>query len=280
MPILGLDRVGLFCTEHGGAAPTLLLVHGWGGAGDQWSALLPRLGPTRRRVIVPDLRGHGASRSQWTDEDWTAGHVRAEDFTPRALAADLVCLLSELRTGPVIAVGHSMGGQIVTALAVEHPALVSALVVLDPAYAADDEEVARIPAEQDALRAEGSDWAARFVAGAFSAQAAPGRREREQRLMAATDVRVLAAARDGMYLTPDAFGARRATAAYLARCEAPTLAIYSNTRAADWHRAHGSLHPESTVEVVPDVGHYLQLENPGAVAELINRFVASIAKLD
>ena len=280
MPILELDRIGLFYTESPGgpeAAPTLLLVHGWGGAGDQWCTLLPHLDVPMCRVIIPDLRGHGASRSQWTDEDWRGGAVRAADFTPRAFAADLARLLTELRTGPVIAVGHSMGGQIVTALAIEHPNLVSALVVLDPAYGAADEEIARIPGEQDALRAEGSAWAARFIAGAFTPHAAPGQREREQRLMAATDVRVLATARDAMYLTPDAFGARAATAAYLARCTAPTLAIYSNAPAADWHRAHGPHHPESTVEVIPDVGHYLQLESPPAVAKLINRFAARIA---
>ena len=281
MPLLELDRVGLFYTEQlcgatdaAECTPTLLLVHGWGGAGDQWCALLPHLGPSASRVIVPDLRGHGASRSQWTDEDWTRGRVRDEDFTPRAAAADLARLLADLQSGPVIAVGHSMGGQVATALAVEHPNLVSALIVLDPAYGADDEEIARIPVEQDALRTEGSAWAAHFVAGAFSAHAAHGLREREQRLMAATDVRVLAAAREGMYLAPEAFGARRATAGYLARCEVPTLAIYSNTPAADWHRAHGLRHPESVVEVIPDVGHYLQVESPRAVADLINRFVA------
>ena len=276
MSIIELDRVGMFYTRHGDADvsgdPALLFVHGWGGAGDQWSALLPRLASPTRHAIVPDLRGHGASRSQWTDADWAEGRVRDGDFAPRAFAADLARLLTELSTGPVVAVGHSMGGQVVTALAVEHPELVSALIVLDPAYGADDAEIARIPSEQAALRAEGSAWAARFVAGAFSANAASGLCEREQRLMAATDARVLAAARDGMYLTADSFGARRATAAYLARCKAPTLAIYSNTPAAAWYRERGLRHPESAVEVIPDVGHYLQIENPRAVAELINGF--------
>jgi pimeloyl-ACP methyl ester carboxylesterase len=289
MPIIQLDRVGLFYTEQSrgaldtdGRAPTLLLVHGWGGAGDQWSGLVPhlRLGSTSSRVIIPDLRGHGASRSQWTDEDWIRGRVRAEDFTPAAFAADLARLLAEVRRGPVIAVGHSMGGQVVTALAVEYPDLVSALVLLDPAFGADDEEIARIPSEQDALRTEGSAWAARFVAGAFSARADAGLREREQRLMAATDVRVLAAAREGMYLASDAFGARQATAAYLARCAVPTLAVYSNAPAADWHRAHGPRRPGSSVEIIPDAGHYLQLESPRAVAGLIARFVEQLAELE
>lgn len=282
MPIIELDRVGMFYTQHGGTLPaqhgdasgerSLLLVHGWGGAGDQWSALLPHLDPTRR-VIVPDLRGHGASRSQWTDADWAAGRVRATDFGPRVYAADLARLLTELGTGPVVAVGHSMGGQIVTALAVEHPDLVSALVVLDPAYGADDAEIARIPGEQAELRAEGSAWAARFVAGAFSANATPGQCEREQRLMAATDARVLAAARDFMYLASDSFGARRATAAYLARCDVPTLAIFSYAPAADWYRERGVRNSATAVEVIPDVGHYLQIEAPRAVAGLVNAFL-------
>jgi pimeloyl-ACP methyl ester carboxylesterase len=225
-------------------------------------------------VIIPDLRGHGASRSQWTAEDWRAGRVRDADFTPRALAADLALLLTALRTGPVVAVGHSMGGQVVTALAVEAPGLVSALVVLDPAYGADDAEIARIPGEQAALRAEGSSWAARFVAGAFSAQAVPGLSEREQRLMTATDPHVLAAAREGMYLAVDSFGARRAATEYLERCDIPTLAIYSHAPAADWHRAHDLRSDASGVEFIPHVGHYLQIEAPQAVAELINSFVA------
>jgi pimeloyl-ACP methyl ester carboxylesterase len=254
----------------------LLLVHGWGGSGDQWSPLLPLLAPAKRRVLVPDLRGHGALRSQWSDEDWADGEVHAGDFTPRAFAADLARMLTQLRTGPVVAVGHSMGGQVVTALAVEHPALVSALVVLDPAYGADDAEIARIPGEQAALRKEGSAWAARFVAGAFSEHAAPGVSEREQQLMASTDVRVLAAARDGMYLASDSFGARRATAAYLARCKVPTLAIFSNEPAAAWYRGLASRNPASEVEVVPDSGHYLQIEQPEAVAGHINAFIGRI----
>ena len=43
-----------------GEAPTLVLVHGFGGAGANWDALLPHL-DSRRRLIVPDLPGHGLS---------------------------------------------------------------------------------------------------------------------------------------------------------------------------------------------------------------------------
>ena len=285
MPFLQLDRISMFYSEFDaagdevapGSEPTFLLVHGWGGDGGQWATLLPYLaagwpaGSEGRRMIIPDLRGHGASRSQWTDAHWAGRVVREDDFGPRAFAADLARLLRELGERPVVAVGHSMGGQVVTALAVDYPELVEALVVLDPAYGASDEEMARIPAEQEDLRREGSAWAARFVAGAFSSSATPGIREREVRLMASTDARVLAAARDGMYLADDAFGPSRAAAAYLKRCQTPTLAIYSNDTAAQWYRDNGMQNPNSVVEVISDVGHYLQLEQPEKVATLLKR---------
>ena len=44
----------------GGEGPPLLLVHGLGGAASNWSELAPLLAP-RRRLLVPDLPGHGGS---------------------------------------------------------------------------------------------------------------------------------------------------------------------------------------------------------------------------
>lgn len=48
--------------------------------------------------------------------------------------------------GPVVAVGHSMGAQVVATLAIEHPRAVRALVVITPAYGADEAEERLIPA--------------------------------------------------------------------------------------------------------------------------------------
>ena len=86
------------------------------------------------------------------------------------------------------------------------------------------------------------------------------------------DPGVLAAARHGLYLAPDAFGASEASAAYLSRCGAPTLGIYSNRAAADWHRARAMRHPASEVTVVPDSGHFIHLEQPERTAELLVRW--------
>ena len=44
----------------GGDGPPLVLVHGLGGAASNWTALAPRLA-AQRRVLVPELPGHGGS---------------------------------------------------------------------------------------------------------------------------------------------------------------------------------------------------------------------------
>ncbi|ADI04795.1 putative hydrolase [Streptomyces bingchenggensis BCW-1] len=257
------SAVPLHCDQGGTGAPPLLLVHGWGGDAGEWAPHLAAWS-RRHRVLAPDLRGHGRSLAP-------AGGA----YGPRDFAADLAALLHRLDTGPVVAVGHSMGGQAVTALAVEHPALVRAVVVLDPAYGADDAELARLPAEQEALRAEGAAWAVRFVRGAFGPHTPPEVRARHERLMAAMDPDVLARCRDGMYLAPDAFGARAAARAYLARRRCPVLGVYSNEAAADWERA-SLTHPYSRIEAWPGCGHYLHEDRREALVELVEEWTAGL----
>ncbi|WP_345401609.1 alpha/beta hydrolase [Nonomuraea salmonea] len=135
--------VRLFYTDDGDAmsAPPLLLVHGWGTDSHQWSWHIDALAE-RHRVIAVDLRGHGYSSVPETGN------------TPRAMAADLDALLGRLGIPQVVAVGHSMGGQVVSILAVEHPERVRALVTLDPGYGMSAEIAAGFPRMIAGLRGE------------------------------------------------------------------------------------------------------------------------------
>ncbi|MCZ0985377.1 alpha/beta hydrolase [Streptomyces diastatochromogenes] len=160
--MIHVGHVRLFCTSLGPAdGPALLLVHGWGGDGREWSPHAEVLAE-RFRVIVPDLRGHGRSEAP------------GEGNTPAEMAHDLAALTDALGTGPVVAVGHSMGGQVVNLLAVHHPHTVRSVIALEPAHGAHGEEVAGIPARLDEYRTQGSRAAAAFVAGAFSDKAPAG----------------------------------------------------------------------------------------------------------
>jgi pimeloyl-ACP methyl ester carboxylesterase len=249
----------------GPASPALLLVHGWGSDGEDWAGHLPLLAP-HHRVLVPELPGHGRTPD------------RPGSCAPRVLAAGLAGWLRGLGTGPVIAVGHSMGGQVVTALAVEHPDVVCSVVAIAAAYGGDAAEARRLPGEQEALRREGAAWAVAFVRGAFTPATPEHVRRRHERLMAAMDPEVLARYREAMYLAPDAFGLRPAAEAYLRGRRCPVLALHSSPAAAAWERPLLS-HPLSRLELWEGAGHYLHEERPGALAALVREWGAATAPL-
>jgi pimeloyl-ACP methyl ester carboxylesterase len=73
--------------------------------------------------VVYDRRGFG--RSSWTEPPLT---VDLDDHLD-----DVVALLAEVGGGPAVVIGRSTGGLIALALAVAHPDLVRALVLLEPA---------------------------------------------------------------------------------------------------------------------------------------------------
>ncbi len=99
----------------GGDGPPLLLVHGFGGSAWNFAELRPHL--EGRRLIVPDLPGHGGSAPL------------PAAATLRGFADALVPLLD----GPTDVLGHSLGGVVALRLAERHPALVRRLVLAAPA---------------------------------------------------------------------------------------------------------------------------------------------------
>lgn len=103
-------RGAVIRTFEGGEGPPLLLVHGFGGAAWNFSELAPLL--PGRRLIVPDLPGHGASSP-----------------LPAPTLAGFADVLAELLDGPVDVLGHSLGGVVALRLAERHPALVRRLVL-------------------------------------------------------------------------------------------------------------------------------------------------------
>lgn len=109
--------------------PTLVLLHGLGDSGDCWPDAVRRWSPTYR-VVGVDALGHGRSPrftpAQLTSEDPMEAMYAAAEATLARVAAD--------HGGPVLVVGHSMGGGIAGALAARRPDLVAAAVLEDPAW--------------------------------------------------------------------------------------------------------------------------------------------------
>jgi pimeloyl-ACP methyl ester carboxylesterase len=99
-----------------GDGPPLLLVHGLAGAASNWVELVPLLA-RRRRLLVPDLPGHGGSAP-------LPAVSSLDSF------ADVVAALAD-REGmlPAPAVGHSLGGLVALRLALRRPDDVEGLVL-------------------------------------------------------------------------------------------------------------------------------------------------------
>jgi pimeloyl-ACP methyl ester carboxylesterase len=96
-----------------------LLIHGWSSSS---FALSPLLGLLSQRFscIAVDLPGYGKS---------PPFPFRA---TIPAYVEVLADLLEEISDGPVVLVGHSMGGMISLTMALRYPALVERMVLLSP----------------------------------------------------------------------------------------------------------------------------------------------------
>jgi pimeloyl-ACP methyl ester carboxylesterase len=95
-----------------------VLVHGTGGSWQSWLLNLGELARDRR-VIAVDLPGFGGSDAL----DVTLGM--------EVYADSVAALLAALRVDRAIAVGHSLGGLVALRLALRHPALLTALVVVN-----------------------------------------------------------------------------------------------------------------------------------------------------
>jgi magnesium chelatase accessory protein len=252
-----------------GDGDPLLLVHGLGGAAANWLALAPLLLPGRR-LIVPELPGHGGS----------APLPAAPSLSPYADRLGL--LLEHEGAAPAAVVGHSLGGAVAVRLALRRPELVSALVLAAAAGISSTKRSARYALTVTGILKPGrriaphrrrvahSDLLKRLVFGRWGASDPPALRpelveallagpaSHTDTVSAATalvrdDVRtelehlrcpvlVLWGARDNQLPVDDAFD-------YARRLRAP-------------------------LRVIADCGHLLIVERPAACADAITGFLS------
>jgi pimeloyl-ACP methyl ester carboxylesterase len=256
MQYLERNGVKLAYEESGRGAPPIVLVHG---LGCDHTHLAPQLAhlSARHRVVAVDLRGHGASDAP------------EQGYTLAAFTDDLVWLCDELGVYKPVVIGHSMGGIIALDLAARYPDVPTAITMLDapvliPAAAAEGlapfGAALRSPAYRDALVG--------FMASTFGPADDPERK-----------AHILAQIAD----LPQYVGlpcwetgiAGYDSAAAAAACAVPALYL-SAAVPTDLER-FAQLCPRLMIGKTIGAGHWHQLEVPGQVNAMLDRFLAILA---
>lgn len=113
-----VDDVDLAYEDLGAGDRALVLVHGFTGSRDDFAGVADALTDLGRLVLL-DQRGHGDSSNPGTG------------YTFERLVADLAGLFDAAGIERADLLGHSMGGMVALRYALDHPARVASLILMD-----------------------------------------------------------------------------------------------------------------------------------------------------
>ena len=253
----------------GSGRPPLVFVHGFACSLEDWRAQIGHFEKTNE-VIACDLRGHGQ----------TPG--RAHECSIEHYGGDVAALVNNLELDGCILVGHSMGCRVVLEAARLVPERVAGLVLVDGSRNATGDPEGAEAAARAAVEKNGY---AAFAEALFRQMFFKPSAQAEAIVQRA----VKSSAEVGPHLWPRTtrWDAVQMDAAFDAlRC--PVLAIQSTARDFATMRRRmlktGETSPfldylksrGAQVEIVPDVGHFTQIEAPDAVNRLIGEFISPI----
>lgn len=273
--ITSFDRSELAVTFAGPVdAPVVVLSHCWTGDQRVWGPVARRLVDAGHRVVLYDQRAHGSS---------TAGSA---GLTLEALAGDLRAVVEAFDLRNVVLAGHSMGGMTIQALATEHPEVITdrvRAIVLVATSARNESLGAR--GDRRAARLVGSRASQRSVSharvGPVFVRHTVGRRPALSHLHAVRETFIatppearatLLAAMQAMNFEPT-----------LATIRVPvTVIVGTHDRLTPPSRSRILVEglPNAKLEVRPDAGHMLPIEEPDHVAASISAAVAAVGVID
>jgi len=107
----------------GGSGPPLLLLHGFPQTHAIWHRVAPPLAESYT-LVMPDLRGYGDTDKPPSSQDHSP-------YSKRTMALDALDLMRQLGFERFAVCGHDRGGRVAHRLALDHPAAVARLMVLD-----------------------------------------------------------------------------------------------------------------------------------------------------
>jgi pimeloyl-ACP methyl ester carboxylesterase len=255
--------------EQGEGAPVLLL-HGFPDTGEVWRLQLPALADAGLRAIAPDLRGRG--RSERPDG--------VEAYALPELVADAAGLLDALGVERAHVVGHDWGAAVAWAIAALAPERVDRLVVMSvgfPGAVRPDRQALEqawyrllflFPEAEEVLRRD--DW---FLLRTL-AEGAP---DLERYLAELADPGALTAGLNWYRANLPVGATPGVDTPSLPRVQASTLGLFGADDPYLTERAMlaSAAYVAGTwrYERIDGAGHWLQLEQPERVNELLVEFL-------
>ncbi|WP_307728199.1 alpha/beta hydrolase [Massilia sp. PAMC28688] len=257
----------MHCAGTGPA--TLVFIHGFGCDYTMWRFLVPHF-EQRFRVVLYDLTGCGGSDLAAYDFDKYAtlhGHV-----------SDLLEVVERYAKGDVVLVGHSVGSTIAMLAAVAQPERFAGQVMVSPSpcFMNDGDYVGGFnPEDIDGLLALMNRHLGEFTAKvAPLIMGAPGQPALQAELASRFDRNHPDIMR---HLGRVVFTADHRQD--VARCRIPTLILQCTDdmiapiEVGQYLNAHL---PDSTLQIIPNVGHCPHMSVPGPSGDVLNDFLLSL----
>ena len=259
-----IKQFSMAYTDAGQGAP-LLLVHGYPLSRRLWEAQIAGLADVAR-IIAPDLRGHG-------DSEAVPGPYSMDLF-----ADDLKALLDALGiTQPVVLCGLSMGGYVAFAFQRKYAAHLAGLVLTATRPAPDSPE-ARLGRDQ-AMETARQQGPGAIIESMLPRLLAPVTVAERPDILAQAGAIMQRTSLEGILGDLQALKERPDSTPDLPRIRVPTLVLAGAQDAIipvkEMQDMHAAI-PGSRIEVIPNAGHLLNLENPGAFNAALRRFLEQL----
>ena len=242
-----------------GKGPPIVLLHGLGSCGADYVPLMRILKSSHRRLLAPDLPGHGRAP------------IPRGGMQPGPLIEALVGTLDAVLTEPAIVFGNSLGGLAAIRYAQARPQRVRALILASPGGAPQDDHNLRAFIDSFQMRdhAAALQFVDRFLGrpNTFRGPMARGVRNRMGRTGTQQLVRNVNV---DMLLTP----------ADLQTLKMPTLVFWGDQDAvmasSDLSFFENNLPPRGRFMSASGYGHAPYLDSAGDFVKLLRPFLLSV----
>lgn len=270
------DGVRIHALDWGGDGPPVIMVHGTGRTGRSWNAVARRLHPDYR-VIAVDVRGHGDSGASELGND------------SRGRMKDLARVADALELPPHFMISHSMGAMPAGLYAADYPERVRGQFLIEPVVDVHDwwrlgENITKEEWAATSRRANPRNgWASkddlrgRLLRNNMTKDFTPEVLEdilgEETRVMPDGTVEYKI---DIKYNLDEVWNDRESLIDHAARMTMPTLVLLrdGHNQLDTFMRPFVAKLPQGGLEIVPERGHAMYMEDPGLMADIFRRFFA------